>query len=75
MQQYTKNENPNINQCDILFLIYLNEKLSGISQFIQGDFSVLKIKEKYNLATWMLEVSSVAADPRLGIDLTEHYRS
>ena len=37
MQQYTKNENPNINQWDILFLIYLNEKLSGISQFIQGD--------------------------------------
>ena len=49
MQQCTKNENPNINQWDILFLIYLNEKLSGISQFIQGDSWVLKIKEKYNL--------------------------
>ncbi|WRX26097.1 ABC transporter-like [Theobroma cacao] len=34
-----------------------------------------KIKEKYNPATWMLEVSSVAAEVRLGIDFAEHYKS
>ncbi|KAF1002269.1 hypothetical protein AG4045_002333 [Apium graveolens] len=36
---------------------------------------VPKIKEKYNPATWMLEVSSVAAERRLGMDFAEHYRS
>ncbi|KAE8664723.1 Pleiotropic drug resistance protein 12 [Hibiscus syriacus] len=33
---------------------------------------VPKIKDKYNPATWMLEVSSIA---RLGIDFAEHYKS
>uniref|UniRef100_A0A9I9D4R9 ABC transporter domain-containing protein n=1 Tax=Cucumis melo TaxID=3656 RepID=A0A9I9D4R9_CUCME len=36
---------------------------------------VPKIKEKYNPATWMLEVSSVAAEVRLGMDFAEHYKS
>jgi len=36
---------------------------------------VPKIKEKYNPATWMLEVSSVAAEVRLGIDFAEYYKS
>ncbi|XVF24906.1 hypothetical protein REPUB_Repub13aG0168100 [Reevesia pubescens] len=34
-----------------------------------------KIKEKYNPATWMLEVSSIAFEARLGIDFAEHYKS
>lgn len=36
---------------------------------------VTKIKEKYNPATWMLEVSSVATEVRLGMDFAEQYRS
>ncbi|KAG5537773.1 hypothetical protein RHGRI_025026 [Rhododendron griersonianum] len=36
---------------------------------------VPEIKEKYNPATWMLEVSSVAAEVRLGMDFAEHYKS
>ncbi|KAK8541889.1 hypothetical protein V6N12_014510 [Hibiscus sabdariffa] len=36
---------------------------------------VPKIKEKYNPATWMLEVSSVAAEVRLGMNFAEHYKS
>ncbi|KAG5537776.1 hypothetical protein RHGRI_025028 [Rhododendron griersonianum] len=35
---------------------------------------VPKIKEKYNTATWMLEVSSVAAEVRLGMDFADHYK-
>ena len=36
---------------------------------------VPKIAEKYNPATWMLEVSSMAAEVRLGMDFAEYYRS
>uniref|UniRef100_A0A6N2N8C3 ABC transporter domain-containing protein n=1 Tax=Salix viminalis TaxID=40686 RepID=A0A6N2N8C3_SALVM len=43
----------------------------GILQAIHG---IPKIKEKYNPATWMLEVSSVAAEVRLGMDFAEHYK-
>jgi hypothetical protein len=43
-----------------------------ISQEIPG---VPRIKEKYNPATWMLEVSSMAAEVRLGIEFAEHYKS
>ncbi|KAH8514402.1 hypothetical protein H0E87_007293, partial [Populus deltoides] len=35
---------------------------------------VPKIKEKYNPATWMLEVSSAAVEVRLGMDFAEHYK-
>jgi len=42
------------------------------SQAIPG---VPKIKEMYNPATWMLEVSSVAAEVRLGMDFAEYYNS
>ncbi|KAE8684728.1 ABC transporter G family member 29 [Hibiscus syriacus] len=44
----------------------------------RGDQSipgVPKIKEKYNPATWMLEVSSGAAEIRLGMDFAKHYKS
>ncbi|KAL2488344.1 ABC transporter G family member 29 [Forsythia ovata] len=34
-----------------------------------------KIKEKYNPAAWMLEVSSVASQARLGMDFSEYYKS
>ncbi|XP_039160859.1 ABC transporter G family member 29 isoform X1 [Eucalyptus grandis] len=36
---------------------------------------VPKIKEKYNPATWMLEVSSIAAEIPLQMDFAEHYQS
>ncbi|KAK2971133.1 hypothetical protein RJ640_008557 [Escallonia rubra] len=36
---------------------------------------VPKIKEKYNPATWMLEVSSVAAEAQLGIEFAQHYKA
>ncbi|EMS55441.1 Pleiotropic drug resistance protein 12 [Triticum urartu] len=36
---------------------------------------VPKIKDKYNPATWMLEVSSVAAEVRLSMDFADYYRT
>ncbi|KAB2008040.1 hypothetical protein ES319_D10G071300v1 [Gossypium barbadense] len=46
-----------------------------IIEYFEAIPGVPKIKEKYNPATWMLEVSSIAAEVRLGIDFAEQYKS
>lgn len=46
-----------------------------IIEYFEEIPGVPKIKEKYNPATWMLEVSSVAAEVRQGIDFAEYYQS
>ncbi|XP_026448913.1 ABC transporter G family member 36-like [Papaver somniferum] len=46
-----------------------------IVEYFEAIPGVPKIKEKYNPATWMLEVSNNAAEVRLGMDFAEHYRS
>ncbi|PSS07401.1 ABC transporter G family member 36 like [Actinidia chinensis var. chinensis] len=46
-----------------------------VIEYFEAIPGVPKIKEKYNPATWMLEVSSVAAEVRLGIDFAECYTS
>ncbi|RVW28536.1 ABC transporter G family member 42 [Vitis vinifera] len=46
-----------------------------IIEYFEAIPQVPKIKEKYNPATWMLEVSSIAAEIRLEMDFAEHYKS
>ncbi|XP_014516313.1 ABC transporter G family member 36 [Vigna radiata var. radiata] len=46
-----------------------------IIEYFEAIPGVPKIKEMYNPATWMLEVSSVAAEVRLGMDFAEYYKS
>ncbi|KAI3945284.1 hypothetical protein MKX01_035045 [Papaver californicum] len=46
-----------------------------IVEYFEAIPGVPKIKEKYNPATWMLEVSNNAAEVRLGMDFAEYYRS
>ncbi|KAE8673189.1 Pleiotropic drug resistance protein 12 [Hibiscus syriacus] len=46
-----------------------------IIEYFEAIPGVPKIKDKYNPATWMLEVSSIAAEARIGIDFAEHYKS
>lgn len=41
---------------------------------MQGVDGVPPISEGLNPATWMLEVSTVGAEARLGIDFAEVYR-
>lgn len=53
-------------KCGSIFMLTL------LLQAIQG---VPKIKDMYNPATWMLEVSSIAAEVRLGMDFAEYYKS
>ncbi|KAM2061392.1 hypothetical protein ACFX1T_046458 [Malus domestica] len=42
---------------------------------LQAVPGVPKIKERSNPATWMLEVSSVATEFKLGMDFAQHYKS
>ncbi|XP_076894183.1 ABC transporter G family member 29-like [Bidens hawaiensis] len=44
-----------------------------IIEYFEAVKGVPKIPEKYNPATWMLEVSSGAAEMRLGIDFAEYF--
>ncbi|KAG6516429.1 hypothetical protein ZIOFF_026894 [Zingiber officinale] len=46
-----------------------------IIEYFEAIPGVPKIKDKYNPATWMLEVSSVAAEVRLGMDTAQYYKS
>ncbi|XP_047179867.1 ABC transporter G family member 36-like [Vigna umbellata] len=46
-----------------------------IIEYFEAIPGVPKIKEMYNPATWMLEVSSVAAEVRLGMDFAEYYKT
>ncbi|KAK4267406.1 hypothetical protein QN277_024192 [Acacia crassicarpa] len=46
-----------------------------IVEYFEAIPGVPKIKDKYNPATWMLEVSSIAVEVRLGMDFAEHYKS
>ncbi|KAL4033708.1 hypothetical protein IC575_006813 [Cucumis melo] len=44
-------------------------------EYFEAIPGVPKIKEKYNPATWMLEVSSLAAEVQLKMDFADHYRA
>ncbi|PNT72751.1 hypothetical protein BRADI_2g48620v3 [Brachypodium distachyon] len=46
-----------------------------VVEYFQEIPGVPKIKEKCNPATWMLDVSSAAAEVRLKIDFAENYKS
>lgn len=43
--------------------------------YLKGINGVGKIKDGYNPATWMLEVTSVAQEAAHGIDFAELYKS
>ncbi|KAI4355588.1 hypothetical protein L6164_004346 [Bauhinia variegata] len=59
----------------VIYFGPLGRNSHKIIEFYEAIPGVPKIKDKYNPATWMLEVSSIAAEVRLGIDFAEHYKS
>lgn len=59
----------------VIYAGQLGQNSHKIIEYFEAIPGVPKIKEKYNPATWMLEVSSVAAEVRLGMDFAEHYKS
>ncbi|XP_021295214.1 ABC transporter G family member 29-like isoform X2 [Herrania umbratica] len=59
----------------VIFFGPLGPNSQKIVEYFEAIPGIPKIKEKYNPATWMLEVSSAAVEARLGIDFAEHYKS
>ncbi|XP_074329259.1 ABC transporter G family member 31-like isoform X2 [Apium graveolens] len=53
----------------------LGEKSQTMINYFQGMKGISPIPDGYNPATWMLEVSTPAAEERLGIDFAETYKS
>nr|XP_043615513.1 ABC transporter G family member 35-like [Erigeron canadensis] len=53
----------------------LGRNSQKVIEYFEEIPGVPKIQEKYNPATWMLEVSSIAAENRLGMDFADYYKS
>ncbi|XP_073124129.1 pleiotropic drug resistance protein 1-like [Henckelia pumila] len=53
----------------------LGRHSSQLIQYFEGINGVGKIKDGYNPATWMLEISSTAQEAALGVDFTEIYKN
>ncbi|TVU03324.1 hypothetical protein EJB05_51147, partial [Eragrostis curvula] len=52
----------------------VGQNSSKLIEYFEGIEGISKIKDGYNPATWMLEVSSSAQEEMLGIDFSEVYR-
>ena len=53
----------------------LGRQSQALVDYLEGIEGVPKITLGYNLATWMLEVTSVNSTIRLGVDFAEIYRN
>ncbi|KAK9054719.1 hypothetical protein SSX86_025798 [Deinandra increscens subsp. villosa] len=53
----------------------LGRNSRNIVDYFEEIQGVPKMPEKYNPATWMLEVTSSVVENRLGIDFADHFRS
>ncbi|KAG6550030.1 hypothetical protein Mapa_008543 [Marchantia paleacea] len=58
----------------IIYAGPLGRQSHKLVEFFEAVPGVPKIKEGYNPATWMLEVSSMAVEQRLGIDFADYYK-
>lgn len=52
----------------------VGQNSANLIRYFEGIDGISKIKDGYNPATWMLEVSSSAQEEMLGIDFAEVYR-
>ncbi|XP_072993189.1 ABC transporter G family member 38-like [Typha latifolia] len=53
----------------------LGQNSRRVVEYFEAIPGIPRIKDKYNPATWMLEVSSVSTEIRLRIDFAEQYKS
>lgn len=59
----------------VIYSGQLGRNSQKIIEYLEAIPGIPKIREKYNPATWMLEVSSVAVEAQLEINFAEHYKS
>ncbi|XP_059437806.1 pleiotropic drug resistance protein 3-like [Corylus avellana] len=52
----------------------LGQHSSRVIEYFEGISGVPKIRDNYNPATWMLEVTSISAEAVLGVDFAQKYR-
>ncbi|KAL3645872.1 transcription factor [Castilleja foliolosa] len=53
----------------------LGRQSSHLIKYFEGIGGVPKIKDGYNPATWMLEITTSAQEQLLGVDFANHYRN
>ncbi|WJX74826.1 transcription factor [Trifolium repens] len=53
----------------------LGRHSTHLIKYFEGVDGVSKIKDGYNPATWMLEVTTTAQELNLGVDFTEYYKN
>lgn len=56
-------------------VLKLLAKSNIVTSLCQGIEGVSKIKDSYNPATWMLEVTTIAQEEILGVDFTDVYKN
>lgn len=57
------------------FIYVYSQRFLILLLHVKGMNGISPIPDGYNPATWMLEVSTPAAEERLGIDFAETYKS
>ncbi|KAL3528696.1 hypothetical protein ACH5RR_008018 [Cinchona calisaya] len=60
---------------EVIYAGPLGQHSKKVVEYFETIQGIPRIKDKYNPATWMLEVSSVETEVRLGIDFAEEYKS
>ncbi|XP_062030547.1 pleiotropic drug resistance protein 3-like isoform X1 [Rosa rugosa] len=58
----------------VIYCGELGQDSSKLIQYFEGISGVPKIKDNYNPATWMLEVTSPSAEAKLALDFSQLYR-
>ncbi|KAL5582398.1 hypothetical protein UlMin_014840 [Ulmus minor] len=59
----------------IIYSGELGQNSSKLIEYFEGIHGVPKIKENYNPATWMLEVTSPSSEAQLGLDFVHIYKN
>lgn len=59
---------------EVIYAGPLGHHSENVIEYFEAIPGVPKIKDTYNPATWMLEVTSMAAEQRLGIDFAQIYK-
>ncbi|KAI3697943.1 hypothetical protein L6452_31049 [Arctium lappa] len=60
---------------EVIYSGSLGLKSEKLVEYLEEIPGVPKLVDEQNPATWMLEVTSVAAELRVGIDFAQHYKS
>lgn len=58
----------------VIYMGSLGERSVDLVEYFQGIQGVPRIREGLNPATWMLEISTLTQEERIGVDFADCYR-